>query len=75
MDVLLGLICIILVAGLIANTVYGLVLWARTQEPGPRRTANIVGALFLYLMLFPFVAAAMLGYVPWRLHRNSQLAA
>lgn len=50
---------------IIANTIYGLVLWARTMPPGARRTANLTGAAVISVLMFPLTALVMLGYVPW----------
>ena len=60
---------------IIANTIYGFVVWVRAMKPGGWRTFNIIAAVVVAVSVFPLIATIMLGYVPWRLWKNSQLTA
>jgi hypothetical protein len=60
---------------IIANTVYGFVIWVRSMPPGGQRAASIAGAVIVSVVMFPLTALVMLGYVPWRLYKRAQLAA
>jgi hypothetical protein len=59
---------------LIVNTIYGFALWTQAMPPGPRRTANVAAGAIGAVVMFPAAALVMLGYVPWRVWRHTQLA-
>lgn len=59
---------------LIANTVYGFVLWAQAMPAGARRTSNLTAGAVGAVVMFPAAALVMLGYVPWRVWQNTHAA-